>query len=104
MSKELERAVNEYENFITAHGISEDVINAYVQAVKVALQTEKDREYGLKVSNRAKNIIENFVLSKTGGTIWDLDSYCNKNKTQYSILNNYYSVLKEEAPLLFTLS
>ena len=101
MSVELQRAVNEYENFISAHGISEDVINAYVQATKVALQTEKDREYGLKVSDRAKNIIENFVLSKTGGTIWDLDSYCNKNKTQYSILNNYYSVLKEEAPFLF---
>ena len=54
MSKELEQAVNEYENFISAHGISEDVLNAYVQATKVALQTEKDREYGLKVSNRAK--------------------------------------------------
>ena len=43
MSVELKRAVNEYENFISVHGISEDLINAYVQAVKVALQTEKDR-------------------------------------------------------------
>ena len=43
MSKELERAVNEYENFISEHGLSEDVINAYVQATKVALQTQKDR-------------------------------------------------------------
>lgn len=101
MSVELQRAVNDYENFISAHGISEDVINAYVQAVQVAFLSEKDVEYGLKVSGRAKNIIENFVLSKTGGTIWDLDSYCNKNKKQYSILNNYYSVLKEEAPFLF---
>ena len=101
MSVELQRAVNEYENFISEHGISEDVINAYVQAVQVAFLSEKDIEYGLKVSERAKSIIENFVLSKTGGTIWDLDSYCNKNKTQYSVLNNYYSVLKEEAPFLF---
>ena len=54
MSVELQRAVNDYENFISEHGLSEEVINAYVQATKVALQTEKDREYGLKVSNRAK--------------------------------------------------
>ena len=36
MSVELQRAVNDYENFISTHGISEDVINAYVQAVQVA--------------------------------------------------------------------
>ena len=66
MSVELQRAVNEYEKFISAHGISEDVINAYVQATKVALQTEKDREYGLKVSNRAKQIVNQFIFDKTG--------------------------------------
>ena len=44
MSIELQKAIQSYENFISAHGISEDDINAYVQAVKVALQTEKDRE------------------------------------------------------------
>ena len=36
MSVELQRAVNDYENSISAHGISEDVLNAYVQATKVA--------------------------------------------------------------------
>lgn len=100
-SLELQRAVKGYENYIERKGIDEELINAYVLASQLALTAEKDREYGLKVSNRAKNIIENFVSSKTGGTVWDLDSYCNKNKTQYSILNNYYSVLKEEAPFLF---
>ena len=75
LSKELERAVNDYENFISANGISEDVLNAYVQATKVALQTEKDREYGLKVSNRAKQIVNQFIFDKTGGTPWDLEKF-----------------------------
>lgn len=97
MSKELERAVNDYENFISAHGISEDVLNAYVQATKVALQTEKDREYGLKVSNRAKRIVSQFIFDKTGGTPWDLEKFSFEHKTYYDILNTYYDILLCEA-------
>ena len=97
MSVELRRAVNEYENFISAHGISEDVINAYVQATKVALQTEKDREYGLKVSNRAKQIVNQFIFDKTGGTPWDLEKFSFEHKTYYDILNTYYDILLCEA-------
>ena len=97
MSVELQRAVNEYENFISAHGISEDVINAYVQATKVALQTEKDREYGLNVSNRAKQIVNQFIFDKTGGTPWDLEKFSFEHKTYYDILNTYYDILLCEA-------
>lgn len=97
MSVELQRAVNEYENFISVHGISEDVINAYVQATKVALQTEKDREYGLKVSNRAKQIVNQFIFDKTGGTPWDLEKFSFEHKTYYDILNTYYDILLCEA-------
>lgn len=97
MSKELERAVNDYEKFISAHGISEDVLNAYVQATKVALQTEKDREYGLKVSNRAKQIVNQFIFDKTGGTTWDLEKFSFEHKTYYDILNTYYDILLCEA-------
>ena len=97
LSKELERAVNDYENFISAHGISEDVINAYVQATKVALQTEKDREYGLKVSSRAKQIVKQFIFDKTGGTPWDLEKFSFEHKTYYDILNTYYDILLCEA-------
>lgn len=97
MSVELQRAVNDYENFISAHGISEDVLNAYVQATKVALQTEKDREYGLKVSNRAKQIVNQFIFDKTGGTPWDLEKFSFEHKTYYDILNTYYDILLAEA-------
>ena len=97
VSIELQNAINGYENFISAHGISEDVLNAYVQATKVALQTEKDREYGLKVSNRAKQIVNQFIFDKTGGTPWDLEKFSFEHKTYYDILNTYYDILLCEA-------
>lgn len=96
-SESLIKAIHSYENFISAHGISEDVINAYVQATKVALQTEKDREYGLKVSNRAKQIVNQFIFDKTGGTPWDLEKFSFQHKTYYDILNTYYDILLCEA-------
>ena len=96
-----EKTINEYENYIARHGVDRDVINAYCDASEIMLVGRKDREFGLKVSARAKELIEQYVLKETGGTIWDLDSYCNQNKTSYDILNKYYDVLKLEAPHLF---
>lgn len=99
-SKELISTVYSYESFIEKHGVSEEVINAYTLASQTAF-SEGDTEYALKVSARAKELIESLVERLTGGSIWDLDSYCNQTKTEYDILNKYYDVLKLEAPYLF---
>ena len=101
LSKELINAINGYENYIASNGITEEAIEAYVLAAETAINQEKDLEYGFKVTARAKELIEQFVLNATGGSIWDLESYCNKNKVNYGILDQYYSVLKLEAPYLF---
>lgn len=102
MSEELKRAVSDYENYISAHGIDESLINAYVQAVQVAFLSEKDVEYGLKVSGRAKELIEQYVLDETGGTIWELEKYQQANQTlPFDIVNKYYEVLKYESFYVF---
>ena len=92
-----EKTINEYENYIAKHGIDRDVINAYCDASEIMLVGRKDREFGLKVSARAKELIEQYVLKETGGTIWDLEKYSFTNKTWYDILNKHYDVLKLEA-------
>lgn len=97
MSKELTRTIEGYEKYINANGITEEVIEAYVLAVGTAIEKEKDVKYGLKLSARAKELIEQFVLKATGGTIWDLEKYAFNNKTWYDILDKYYNVLKFEA-------
>lgn len=100
-SQSLINTIQEYENYITANGVDEQVIDAYVQACSVAILSEKDIEYGLTLSNRAKELINAFVMRQTGGSIYDLDSYCNINKVDYEILNKFYEVLKLEAQHLF---
>lgn len=96
-SSSLISAVSQYEKYIESNGINESVVNAYIEAAQVALQTEKDVEYGLKISARAKQLVEKFIFDSTGGTAWDLEKFAFKNKVQYDILDKYYSVLLAEA-------
>ena len=95
VSKELENAIQSYENYINANGIDENVISAYVMACGTAYK--EDIEYGKQVSARAKEIIEQFISDLTGGNSWELEKYAFANKTNYEILDKLYEVLLLEA-------
>lgn len=94
---EDERTIQEYENYIDRRGIDRSVVNAYVQASGIILSERKDREFGLKASARAKELVNSFCLSKTGADIYALERYAQENKEQYDILNEYYKALMYEA-------
>lgn len=96
-SQYLINTIQDYENYILRNGIDEQVVEAYVLASATALNEEKDIKYGLKVSARAKEVIESLVRSLTGGSIWELEKFSFENKTWYDILDSHYEVLKYEA-------
>lgn len=96
-SSSLISTVNGYENYIQVHGVDEQVMDAMEEAARVAILTEKDVEYGLKVSARAKELTEQFIFQSTGGTPWDLEKYSFQNKVSYEILEKYYGILLLEA-------
>lgn len=96
-SAELIKAVQRYEDYIAANGITEDAIMAYKEAVETAIWTEEDVEYGLMLSGRAKSLIETLVKNSTGGTMWDLEKWCIANDEAYEILDTYYAILLIEA-------
>ena len=100
-SQELKNAIIDYESHISKNGVSEELINAYVKAVNVAICVEKDIEYGLKISARVKSIIEYCVLKLSGGDIWALDKHCQINNEEFGLLNNYYELIKLESYYLF---
>ena len=103
MSLELRQAIQSYENYISDNGIDESVIDAMIEACKVAYQTEKDIPYALKVSARAKEIVEQFVPKQTDGcTVWDLDYYHFKAETKpYKIVDDYFKICLLESHYLF---
>ena len=96
-SQSLISTVDSYENYIERNGIDEQVINAYVDACSVAINGEKDIEYGLQLTKRAKGLIEDFCMAKTGGTIWELEKYAFENKVEYDLIDKYYRPTLYEA-------
>lgn len=98
---EDEKAIRDYENYISRIGIDQEVVNAYVEAAQIILSGRKDKEYGLKVSARAKQLIENYVMQTAGGTIWDLDYYQFKNETDpFEIRDKYFEIYLIESHYL----
>ena len=96
-SENLKQTIKGYENYIQAHGIDETVIEAYIEACSVAINNEKDTEYGLQLTRRSKELIERYCMAQTGGTIWDLEKYAFANKTSYDLIDKFHSVLLLEA-------
>ena len=96
-SDNLMGAVSSYEKFIEQHGIEEPVLDAYIEACKVAIHTERDVEYGLQCTKRSKELIERFCMEKTGGKIWDLEKFAFANKTEYELIDKFYEPTLLEA-------
>ena len=81
----------------------EQVMNAFTAACKVAIETEKDLEYGLKLSRRVKNMLNDFATSKGYEDIFHLERWF-KNKDAESIpspVKYYYEILYLESHYLF---
>lgn len=98
---EDEKNIKEYEKYILLNGINRSVIDAYCEASKIILCGRKDREYGLKVSTRAKELIFEYIKSITNGADFNwLETQSQKNKQSYDILDKYYDLLLYEAPYI----
>lgn len=98
---EDEKNIKEYEKYILRNGIDRSVIDAYCEASKIILCGRKDREYGLKVSTRAKELIFAYIKSITNGADFNwLETQSQKNKQSYDILDKYYDLLLYEAPYI----
>ena len=93
----LIKTIQGYDNYIEQKGIDESVMNAYIEACKVAINGENDVPYGLQLTKRSKGIIERFCIERTGGTIWDLEKYAFNNKTNYDLIDKFYEPVLLEA-------
>lgn len=100
-SLEIQKALNDYEGYISRKGIDSSLVNAYYQAVFWAKEKDNDIETALKISPRAKEIISKYVFDKTNGMkMDDLEIFCHENNVEYEVLNQYYSLWEVEAPYL----
>ena len=102
-SPELKRAFESYETWTASHAeADEKVIDACVMAANVAYVTEKDIEYGKKISKFSHDLMNRWVKEKTNGNFWMLEQWCQEKEQSVNVINKGYELFKIEAPFLFT--
>lgn len=69
ISSELKKSLNQYENYISRHGVDLDVVNAYHLATFWANEKDNDIETALKIAPRAKELMNQYVINGAGGDI-----------------------------------
>ena len=100
MTDKLSKTVLGYDEYVEKHGISEEVVNAYIQAAQVAFN-EFDKPFALQQLAKAKRICNELCMKHTGGgTIDDLQVWAGQHEDKYILLNLYYLILQLEAPYL----
>ena len=99
-SEKLKQYVANVETLIAKYGATTEYIDALMQASNVAFQTDKDSEYGLTVTSKAKGYIEQIIKEQTGVDIWSFERHCQQNDLKFDILDKYYEVLKIESEYL----
>lgn len=99
-SDKLIEVVNSYDYFVRTQGVNEKVIDAYIMAQMVAIQTENDPHYGYEIGKKARNAISEFLKKQTGGDFGKVEEYAQANKLTYDIIEKYYNTLLAEAPFM----
>ena len=111
-SKELIEAVNSYdailiktrnkrgERAMYERAFEDDILDAYTKACSVAINTEKDLEYGFKLSRRVKNMCNQWARKVKG---YDDILHLERKNKDVDVLpvKSFYEILYLEAPYLF---
>jgi len=101
LSLELQKAISGYESYIEKKGYTYEVANAYHNAVFFASEKDNDLQEALKISIRAKEVLNQFCVNQYKGDIWELEKFCFANKTGHEMVDKWYEILKLEAPYKF---
>lgn len=114
-SEKLIEKVKSYDRYLMQDGLDkkalrkrafeEQTMQAYTMACHAAIETEKDLEYGLALSKRVKNMLNDYAISKgyNFGGIFQLEQYYKKKFPDElpSPVKYYYEILEIESPYLF---
>lgn len=101
-SQELLKEISNAEKYIERHGIDIEAVNAFHTYVFWADEEDKDIDTALKISPKAKDLINALVKKQTdGGDIWWLEKQIFGKGESYPLLDKWYEILKLEAPHKF---
>lgn len=95
--QEIKKQYEIVENLISQNGATMQHIEIIYGLADISINEKENKEYGLKLSARAKELLEKLIFDKVGADVWKLDEYCKANKASVQELDFYFEILKLEA-------
>lgn len=96
----MQEVIKQYEiveNLIKQNGLTLQHIEIIYGLADISINQKDNKEYGLKLSARAKELLEKLIFDKVGADVWKLDEVCKANKVSVPELDFYFEILKLEA-------
>lgn len=95
--QEVKKQYQLVENLISQNGATMQHIEIIYGLADISINQKNDVKYGLKLSARAKELLEKLIFDKVGADMWKLDEVCKANKVSVPELDFYFEILKLEA-------
>ena len=95
--QEVKKQYQLVENLISQNGATMQHIEIIYGLSDISINQKNDVKYGLKLSARAKELLEKLIFDKVGADVWKLDEVCKANKVSVPELDFYFEILKLEA-------
>jgi len=95
--QEVKKQYQLVENLISQNGATMQHIEIIYGLADISINQKNDVKYGLKLSARAKELLEKLIFDKVGADVWKLDEVCKVNKVSVPELDFYFEILKLEA-------
>lgn len=99
MNSELNQLIDDCEKYISQNGIDENIIEAYYNVCQLA-KNEGEIDTMLKCTARTKELINGYCTDPKqfdGKNIWEVEKVVQESDSEYSLLNQFYDVLKLES-------
>lgn len=94
--QEIKKQYEIVENLIAKDGLKIDHIEVIYGLADISINEKNNKEYGLKLSARAKELIEKLIFNMVNVSVWQLDEYCKANKVNLPELDLYWKIIKLE--------
>lgn len=99
MNSELNQLIDDCEKYISQNGIDENIIETYYNVCQFA-KNEGEIDTMLKCTARTKEVINGYCTDPKqfdGKDIWEVEKVVQESGSEYTLLNQFYDVLKLES-------
>ena len=91
--QEVKKQYQLVENLISQNGATMQHIEIIYGLADISINQKNDVKYGLKLSARAKELLEKLIFDKVGADVWKLDEYCRQNNVEVPELDLFWKII-----------